>query len=136
MATDAGPRGRHFYASLLISRSCSVQTVQRRLGHQSAMETLDTYGHLWPDSDDETRAAVDHVLAGIDERRAVWIFVKEVLTHPHRAATWEFSAVHHQRPLDSVTPGDQIQPTPGVPACGDRRQRGGRHSRPTPVRDA
>ena len=70
MATDAGPRGRHFYASLLISRSCSVQTVQRRLGHQSAMETLDTYGHLWPDSDDETRAAVDHVLAGIDERRS------------------------------------------------------------------
>jgi hypothetical protein len=35
------------------------------------METLDTYGHLWPDSDDETRAAVDHVLAGVDERRAV-----------------------------------------------------------------
>ena len=25
----------------------------------SAMETLDTYGHLWPDSDDETREAVD-----------------------------------------------------------------------------
>ena len=23
------------------------------------METLDTYGHLWPDSDDETRDAVD-----------------------------------------------------------------------------
>ena len=62
---------RHFYASLLISRGCSVKTVQRRLGHQSAIETLDTYGHLWPDSDDETRAAVDHVLAGVDERRAI-----------------------------------------------------------------
>lgn len=62
---------RHFYASLLISRGCSVKTVQRRLDHQSAMETLDTYGHLWPDSDDETRSAVDHVLAGVDERRAV-----------------------------------------------------------------
>jgi integrase len=56
---------RHFYASLLISRGCSVKTVQRRLGHQSAMETLDTYGHLWPDSDDETRNAVDLVLAGV-----------------------------------------------------------------------
>jgi len=56
---------RHFYASLLISRGCSVKTVQRRLGHQSAMETLDTYGHLWPDSDDETRNAVDEVLAGV-----------------------------------------------------------------------
>jgi integrase len=56
---------RHFYASLLIARGCSVKAVQRRLGHQSAMETLDTYGHLWPDSDDETRDAVDHVLASL-----------------------------------------------------------------------
>nr|MBA2752202.1 site-specific integrase [Actinomycetota bacterium] len=56
---------RHFYASLLIARGCSVKVVQRRLGHQSATETLDIYGHLWPDSDDETRNAVDHVLAGL-----------------------------------------------------------------------
>jgi integrase len=56
---------RHFYASLLIAKGCSVKAVQRRLGHQSAMETLDTYGHLWPNSDDETRAAVDQVLAGV-----------------------------------------------------------------------
>jgi hypothetical protein len=56
---------RHFYASLLIAKGCSVKAVQRRLGHQSAMETLDTYGHLWPNSDDETRAAVDEVLAGV-----------------------------------------------------------------------
>ena len=56
---------RHFYASLLIFRGCSVKAVQKRLGHQSAMETLDTYGHLWPDSDDETRNAVDDVLAGL-----------------------------------------------------------------------
>ncbi|MDQ2728689.1 MAG: site-specific integrase [Actinomycetota bacterium] len=55
---------RHFYASLLIAPGCSVKAVQKRLGHQSAMETLDTYGHLWPDSDDETRDAVDYVLAG------------------------------------------------------------------------
>ena len=53
---------RHFYASLLIAKGCSVKAVQSRLGHQSAMETLDTYGHLWPDSDDETRVAVDDVL--------------------------------------------------------------------------
>ena len=53
---------RHFYAWLLIAHGCSVKAVQRRLGHQSAMETLDTYSHLWPDSDDETRDAVDLVL--------------------------------------------------------------------------
>ncbi len=56
---------RHFYASLLIATGCSVTSVQRRLGHQSATETLDTYGHLWHDNDDETRNAVDLVLGGI-----------------------------------------------------------------------
>ena len=53
---------RHFYASLLIRHGESVKVVQDRLGHASAMETLDTYGHLWPDSEDRTRAAVDAVL--------------------------------------------------------------------------
>jgi hypothetical protein len=39
-----------------------VKTVQARLGHASAAETLDTYSHLWPDSDDRTREAVESVL--------------------------------------------------------------------------
>jgi integrase len=56
---------RHFYASLLIAKGCSVKAIQKRLGHQSAMETLDTYGHLWPDSDDETCDAVDLVLGSL-----------------------------------------------------------------------
>ena len=56
---------RHFYASLLIRHGESVKTVQARLGHASAAETLDTYSHLWPDSDDRTRAAVDSVLGRI-----------------------------------------------------------------------
>jgi hypothetical protein len=33
-----------------------------RLRHASAKTTLDTYGHLWPDRDESTRAAVDAVL--------------------------------------------------------------------------
>jgi integrase len=53
---------RHYYASLLIRHGESVKTVQARLGHASAAETLDTYSHLWPDSDDRTREAVDSVL--------------------------------------------------------------------------
>lgn len=53
---------RHFYASLLIRHGESVKTVQARLGHASAAETLDTYSHLWPDSDDRTREAVELVL--------------------------------------------------------------------------
>lgn len=55
---------RHYYASLLIHHGESVKTVQARLGHANAAETLDTYSHLWPDSDDRTRQAVDEALAG------------------------------------------------------------------------
>ncbi len=55
---------RHYYASLLIRHGESVKTVQERLGHKSATETLDTYSHLWEDSDDRTRDAVDEVLGG------------------------------------------------------------------------
>jgi len=50
---------------LLIRYGESVKTVQARLGHAYASETLDTYGHLWPDSDDRTREAVDSQLRGI-----------------------------------------------------------------------
>jgi integrase len=53
---------RHYYASLLIQHGESVKVVQKRLGHKSAVETLDTYSHLWPDSEDRTREAVDLVL--------------------------------------------------------------------------
>jgi integrase len=53
---------RHYYASLLIGHGESVKVVQKRLGHKSAVETLDTYSHLWPDSEDRTREAVDKLL--------------------------------------------------------------------------
>ena len=52
---------RHFYASLLIRHGESVKVVQSRLGHATAAETLDTYSHLWPDSEDRTRQAIDSV---------------------------------------------------------------------------
>jgi len=57
---------RHYYASLLIRHGESVKVVQSRLGHASAAETLDTYSHLWPDSEDRTRQAIDAVL-GADQ---------------------------------------------------------------------
>lgn len=58
---------RHYYASLLIRHGESVKVVQARLGHASAAETLDCYSHLWPDSEDRTRAAVDSVLGPITD---------------------------------------------------------------------
>ena len=45
---------RHYLASLLIAGGCDVKVVQARVRHASAKRTLDTYGHLWPDSDDST----------------------------------------------------------------------------------
>lgn len=54
---------RHFYASALIHHGESVKTVQRQLGHSSAAMTLDTYTHLWPDSDDRTREAIEQALS-------------------------------------------------------------------------
>jgi len=41
------------------------------------METLGTYSHLWPDSEDTTRAAIDVVLGGLSAR----------LTHDEMAET-------------------------------------------------
>jgi hypothetical protein len=42
-----------------------VKTVQARLVHASAAETLNTYSHLWPDCDDRTRVAVDPVFGRV-----------------------------------------------------------------------
>jgi integrase len=54
---------RHFFASLLIGSGADVLKVQARLRHSSATTTLNTYGHLWPDSDESTNNAVSAALA-------------------------------------------------------------------------
>lgn len=49
---------RHFYASWLINRKVDgglevpAKIVQQRMGHSTIVITLDTYGHLFPQSDD------------------------------------------------------------------------------------
>lgn len=53
---------RHYFASLLIQAGCDVKIVQTRLRHASATTTLNTYAHLWPDTEESTRAAVASVL--------------------------------------------------------------------------
>ncbi|MEV0156890.1 site-specific integrase [Micromonospora sp. NPDC050686] len=66
---------RHFFASLLIESGANVKVVQARLRHASATTTLDTYGHLFPDTDEATRSAVDAVLVA----RADSLRTKEVI---------------------------------------------------------
>ncbi|MCC2032181.1 tyrosine-type recombinase/integrase [Microbacterium allomyrinae] len=53
---------RHYFASMLIAAGLDVKVVQARMRHASATVTLNTYGHLWPDTDDTSRAAVAAVL--------------------------------------------------------------------------
>lgn len=53
---------RHYFASLLIASGADVKVVQSRMRHASAMTTLNTYGHMWPDADESARAAVEVVL--------------------------------------------------------------------------
>ncbi|MGK5684774.1 tyrosine-type recombinase/integrase [Actinoplanes sp. URMC 104] len=53
---------RHTYASLLIAANESPKVIQERLGHATITETMDTYGHLYPSSEDSTRAAIDRAL--------------------------------------------------------------------------
>jgi integrase len=54
---------RHFYASALIAGGASVKQVQERMGHATAVITLEVYGHLWPGDDDRTRDVMDAVLS-------------------------------------------------------------------------
>lgn len=64
-----GPAGsrwhdlRHFAASAQIEQGATVLDVMAFLGHATAKETTDTYGHLWPGSEDRTRARMDAVWA-------------------------------------------------------------------------
>lgn len=36
------------------------------MGHKNATETLHTYSHLWPSSDDKTRQVMDRAFAAVD----------------------------------------------------------------------
>jgi integrase len=54
---------RHYLASLLIASGADIKTVQARMRHATAATTLDIYGHLFPDADESTRAAVGAAIA-------------------------------------------------------------------------
>jgi integrase len=53
---------RHYLASLLIANGANIKVVQARMRHAKAKTTLDTYGHLWPDTDESTRLVIASVI--------------------------------------------------------------------------
>ncbi len=56
---------RHYYASVQIAGGTLIKKLQALLGHNSAVETWDTYGHLIGDEDDRSRAVIQGALAGM-----------------------------------------------------------------------
>jgi integrase len=50
-------------ASTLIAANLNPKVIQARLGHATITETLATYGHLFPDSEDLGRGAIDAIFA-------------------------------------------------------------------------
>ena len=46
-----------------------LMVIQARLGHATITETMDTYGHLFPDSEDIGRGAIDAMLTSADVRQ-------------------------------------------------------------------
>lgn len=44
---------RHFFASMLIERQINLKKIQTLMGHNSIETTLNTYGHLLKDADDD-----------------------------------------------------------------------------------
>jgi integrase len=59
---------RHTAASAAIAAGADVKVVQLMLGHKYATETLNTYGHLWPDRLDEVSRALEAARANALER--------------------------------------------------------------------
>jgi integrase len=71
VGTTATPHDlRHYFASAQIRGGQSIKVLQALLGHKSAVETWDTYGHLMGDEDTRSRAVMDALLGGASNRGA------------------------------------------------------------------
>ena len=54
---------RHFHATALLEAGVPVTVVSRRLGHSSAIMTLDVYGHVLPAADADAAERLETLLA-------------------------------------------------------------------------
>jgi integrase len=51
---------RHTCVSILISAGANIKEIQSWVGHESIQETMDTYGHLYPDAMPKLSEKLDH----------------------------------------------------------------------------
>ncbi|HCX85212.1 MAG TPA: site-specific integrase [Micrococcales bacterium] len=99
---------RHYFASLLIASGLDVKVVQARLRHASAKTTLDTYGHLWPDRDDTSRAAVAAVYK---ERAEPWASTRRESSSTPSRRTPTASSERTARTSSSLSRSDRSSPS-------------------------
>lgn len=99
---------RHYFASLLIASGLDVKVVQARLRHASAKTTLDTYGHLWPDRDDTSRAAVAAVYQERDEQ---WGSTRRESSSTPSRQTPTASSERAERTSSSLSRSDRSSPS-------------------------
>lgn len=53
---------RHTHASLLINSNITAKVISDRLGHSTTKTTLDTYSHVFAESEVKAMQAIDMVL--------------------------------------------------------------------------
>ncbi|KKX55689.1 tyrosine-type recombinase/integrase [Brevibacillus borstelensis] len=53
---------RHTHASLLIKQGVHIKVISERLGHSSVSITMDTYGHLMPNMQEDAAAGLDSLI--------------------------------------------------------------------------
>ncbi len=59
---------RHSHASAALGAGLPIFDLSRHLGHATAAETTDTYGHLLPKTNDRTRHTLEHLWNRDDPR--------------------------------------------------------------------
>lgn len=50
---------RHTYCSLLFSKGCDIKYIANQMGHSSTEVTLNTYAHLFPETENRYRKLLD-----------------------------------------------------------------------------
>jgi len=60
---------RHTFASLLIRQGVNIKVIQTLLGHKEISETLDTYGHLFPNDLHDAILQLDGLFGGDSKAR-------------------------------------------------------------------
>lgn len=66
---------RHTFGALLIAKNVPIKYIQRQLGHSTIKMTMDTYGHLMPETHEQAVSVLDGIANEISETKASNIII-------------------------------------------------------------